>query len=152
MFFSFLSSLQLVLAYCLLYLILMVQSWLFWFIIFSEFDLVLLIFSGTVIPMLEAVLDVVPIDMLAVHFHDTYGQALSNILISLQVSYILGCWHVSGTACRILYAFTFDPPTISTAKSTTWTIFGFILCKKKWLTWTALLSLVINLSWSHWVE
>jgi len=41
--------------------------------------------------MLEAVLDVVPIDMLAVHFHDTYGQALSNILISLQVSYILGC-------------------------------------------------------------
>ncbi|XP_047151921.1 hydroxymethylglutaryl-CoA lyase, mitochondrial-like isoform X2 [Vigna umbellata] len=40
---------------------------------------------GTVIPMLEAVLDVVPTDMLAVHFHDTYGQALSNILISLQM-------------------------------------------------------------------
>lgn len=36
--------------------------------------------------MLEAVLDVVPIDKLAVHFHDTYGQALSNILISLQVN------------------------------------------------------------------
>ncbi|XP_027936583.1 hydroxymethylglutaryl-CoA lyase, mitochondrial-like isoform X2 [Vigna unguiculata] len=40
---------------------------------------------GTVIPMLEAVFDVVPTDMLAVHFHDTYGQALSNILISLQM-------------------------------------------------------------------
>lgn len=48
--------------------------------------LVFLIFTGSVIPMLEAVLDVVPIDKLAVHFHDTYGQALSNILISLQVN------------------------------------------------------------------
>lgn len=46
------------------------------------------IFLGTVIPMLEAVLDVVPIEKLAVHFHDTYGQALSNILLSLQVSYL----------------------------------------------------------------
>jgi hypothetical protein len=36
--------------------------------------------------MLEAVIDVVPIEKLAVHFHDTYGQALSNILASLQVS------------------------------------------------------------------
>lgn len=36
--------------------------------------------------MLEAVMDVVPIDKLAVHFHDTYGQSLPNILISLQVS------------------------------------------------------------------
>ena len=44
------------------------------------------IFPGTVIPMLEAVMDVVPVDRLAVHFHDTYGQALSNILVSLQVS------------------------------------------------------------------
>ncbi|POO00506.1 2-isopropylmalate synthase [Trema orientale] len=40
---------------------------------------------GTVIPMLKAVIDVVPIDKLAVHFHDTYGQALSNTLVSLQV-------------------------------------------------------------------
>ncbi|KAM6548071.1 hypothetical protein CsatB_019747 [Cannabis sativa] len=40
---------------------------------------------GTVIPMLKAVIDVVPIDMLAVHFHDTYGQALSNTLVSLQI-------------------------------------------------------------------
>ncbi|XP_038718810.1 hydroxymethylglutaryl-CoA lyase, mitochondrial-like isoform X2 [Tripterygium wilfordii] len=42
---------------------------------------------GTVIPMLEAVMDVIPIDKLAVHFHDTYGQALSNILASLQISW-----------------------------------------------------------------
>ncbi|KAM1306792.1 hypothetical protein ACFX2H_009132 [Malus domestica] len=35
--------------------------------------------------MLEAVIDVVPTDKLAVHFHDTYGQALSNILASLQI-------------------------------------------------------------------
>ncbi|KAL9260284.1 Hydroxymethylglutaryl-CoA lyase, mitochondrial-like protein [Drosera capensis] len=40
---------------------------------------------GTVIPMLEAVVDVIPIEILAVHFHDTYGQALSNILASLQM-------------------------------------------------------------------
>lgn len=40
---------------------------------------------GTVLPMLEAVIKVVPIEKLAVHFHDTYGQALANILISLQM-------------------------------------------------------------------
>lgn len=40
---------------------------------------------GTVIPMLEAVIEAVPREKLAVHFHDTYGQALSNILVSLQV-------------------------------------------------------------------
>ncbi|KAF3638857.1 Hydroxymethylglutaryl-CoA lyase, mitochondrial [Capsicum annuum] len=39
---------------------------------------------GTVIPMLDAVTQVVPVERLAVHFHDTYGQALSNILVSLQ--------------------------------------------------------------------
>uniref|UniRef100_A0A6N2K5P3 hydroxymethylglutaryl-CoA lyase n=1 Tax=Salix viminalis TaxID=40686 RepID=A0A6N2K5P3_SALVM len=44
---------------------------------------------GTVIPMLEAVIDAVPIEKLAVHFHDTYGQALSNILASLQVTSLL---------------------------------------------------------------
>jgi len=50
--------------------------------------LVLIFFDnlGTVVPMLEAVMNVVPVDKLAVHFHDTYGQALSNILASLQVS------------------------------------------------------------------
>ncbi|XP_030517085.1 hydroxymethylglutaryl-CoA lyase, mitochondrial-like isoform X2 [Rhodamnia argentea] len=40
---------------------------------------------GSVVPMLEAVMNVVPVDKLAVHFHDTYGQALSNILASLQM-------------------------------------------------------------------
>ncbi|CAI9277506.1 unnamed protein product [Lactuca saligna] len=40
---------------------------------------------GTVIPMLEAVMEVVPIEKLAVHFHDTYGQSLPNILVSLQM-------------------------------------------------------------------
>lgn len=40
---------------------------------------------GNVLPMLEAVMAVVPVEKLAVHFHDTYGQALSNILLSLQM-------------------------------------------------------------------
>ncbi|KAL5708468.1 hydroxymethylglutaryl-CoA lyase [Ranunculus cassubicifolius] len=40
---------------------------------------------GNVVPMLAAVMDVVPVEKLAVHFHDTYGQSLSNILISLQM-------------------------------------------------------------------
>ncbi len=35
--------------------------------------------------MLNAVVDVVPLDKLAVHFHDTYGQALANILVALQM-------------------------------------------------------------------
>ncbi|GMH07618.1 hypothetical protein Nepgr_009458 [Nepenthes gracilis] len=40
---------------------------------------------GTIIPMLGAVMAVVPVDKLAVHFHDTYGQSLPNILVSLQM-------------------------------------------------------------------
>ncbi|XP_020593186.1 hydroxymethylglutaryl-CoA lyase, mitochondrial-like [Phalaenopsis equestris] len=40
---------------------------------------------GSVIPMLNAVMSVVPVEKLAVHFHDTYGQSLSNILVSLQM-------------------------------------------------------------------
>ena len=36
--------------------------------------------------MLLAVMAVVPAEKLAVHFHDTYGQSLANILVSLQVS------------------------------------------------------------------
>ncbi|XP_054818624.1 hydroxymethylglutaryl-CoA lyase, mitochondrial [Prosopis cineraria] len=40
---------------------------------------------GTVIPMLLAVMAVVPIEAIAVHFHDTYGQSLPNILASLQM-------------------------------------------------------------------
>ncbi|KAH7521149.1 hypothetical protein FEM48_Zijuj07G0002600 [Ziziphus jujuba var. spinosa] len=65
---------------------------------------------GTVIPMLEAVTDVVPIDKLAVHFHDTYGQALSNILISLQmgiatvdssISGLGGCPYAKGASGNV---------------------------------------------------
>jgi len=36
--------------------------------------------------MLEAVMAVVPVEKLSVHFHDTYGQSLPNIYVSLQVS------------------------------------------------------------------
>jgi len=36
--------------------------------------------------MLEGVLATVPVDKLAIHCHDTYGQALANILTALQVS------------------------------------------------------------------
>jgi len=45
---------------------------------------------GTMRAMLEAVMSAqVPVDVLAVHCHDTYGQALANILTALQVSFII---------------------------------------------------------------
>jgi hydroxymethylglutaryl-CoA lyase len=40
---------------------------------------------GTVKTMLEAVATGVPLRMLAVHMHDTYGQALANIYASLEL-------------------------------------------------------------------
>jgi hydroxymethylglutaryl-CoA lyase len=40
---------------------------------------------GTVKTMLEAVAMGVPMNMLAVHMHDTYGQALANIYASLEL-------------------------------------------------------------------
>ncbi|MCO5568248.1 hypothetical protein L7F22_021944 [Adiantum nelumboides] len=40
---------------------------------------------GNVLPMLEAVMDVAPVEKIAVHFHDTYGQALANIFLALQM-------------------------------------------------------------------
>ena len=40
---------------------------------------------ASVIKMLQAVSNRVPIDKLAVHFHDTYGQALTNIYAALQM-------------------------------------------------------------------
>lgn len=40
---------------------------------------------GSVLPMLEAVMEVLPLESIAVHFHDTYGQALANILLALQM-------------------------------------------------------------------
>jgi hydroxymethylglutaryl-CoA lyase len=34
--------------------------------------------------MIEAVAEAVPVDRIALHFHDTYGQALANILSCLE--------------------------------------------------------------------
>ncbi|XP_014491339.1 hydroxymethylglutaryl-CoA lyase, mitochondrial isoform X3 [Vigna radiata var. radiata] len=54
---------------------------------------------GTVVPMLEAVLDVVPTDMVAVHFHDTYdGYQHSGFICcwSWRLSICQGCnWECS---------------------------------------------------------
>uniref|UniRef100_A0A0E0MJC6 hydroxymethylglutaryl-CoA lyase n=1 Tax=Oryza punctata TaxID=4537 RepID=A0A0E0MJC6_ORYPU len=51
---------------------------------------------GSVLAMLEAVMSFVPVDNLAVHFHDTYGQALANILVSLQLGINIVDSSVSG--------------------------------------------------------
>lgn len=60
--------------------------------------------------MLSAVLNVVPTKQLAVHFHDTYGQALSNILVALQqgisvvdssVSGLGGCPYAKGASGNV---------------------------------------------------
>ncbi|GAA0139743.1 lyase [Lithospermum erythrorhizon] len=65
---------------------------------------------GTVVPMLEAVMAVVPLEKLAVHFHDTYGQALANILVSLQmgistvdssISGLGGCPYAKGASGNV---------------------------------------------------
>lgn len=40
---------------------------------------------GKVRAMLETVAGAIPIEQLAVHFHDTYGQALANILAALEL-------------------------------------------------------------------
>lgn len=41
---------------------------------------------GSMSEMLQSVSREVPVGALAVHCHDTYGQALANILVALQVS------------------------------------------------------------------
>jgi hydroxymethylglutaryl-CoA lyase len=45
---------------------------------------------ATVIPMLDAVASAVggQLDLLAVHFHDTYGQGLVNLLVSLEKGFV----------------------------------------------------------------
>lgn len=58
------------------------------FILFPLSSYLMYVGTGTVVAMLEAVMAVVPVDKLAVHFHDTYGQSLPNILISLQVRHL----------------------------------------------------------------
>lgn len=40
---------------------------------------------GSMLKMLQSVMEEVPAHALAVHCHDTYGQALPNILTALQV-------------------------------------------------------------------
>lgn len=40
---------------------------------------------GSMLKMLQSVMKEVPANALAVHCHDTYGQALPNILTALQV-------------------------------------------------------------------
>jgi hydroxymethylglutaryl-CoA lyase len=60
--------------------------------------------------MLDAVLTNIPQNTLAVHFHDTYGQALANILIALQkgisvvdsaVSGLGGCPYAKGASGNV---------------------------------------------------
>ena len=48
--------------------------------------------KGSIEKMLEDVMNVVPASQLALHCHDTYGQALANILTALKVN---------GMSCRI---------------------------------------------------
>jgi hydroxymethylglutaryl-CoA lyase len=47
--------------------------------------------------MLQAVAAVVPMPALAVHFHDTYGQALANILACVEAGVRVVDASVSGT-------------------------------------------------------
>ena len=42
-------------------------------------------FEGSMKLMLDAVLQEAPASHLAMHCHDTYGQALANIVIAIQV-------------------------------------------------------------------
>lgn len=65
---------------------------------------------ASTVAMLRATKEVVPVDKLAVHFHDTYGQALSNILVALQegfsvvdssVSGLGGCPYAKGAAGNV---------------------------------------------------
>ena len=60
--------------------------------------------------LLDAVLEKIPTDKLAVHFHDTYGQALANILVALQhgiavmdsaVSGLGGCPYAKGASGNV---------------------------------------------------
>ncbi|KAG7401520.1 3-hydroxymethyl-3-methylglutaryl-CoA lyase [Phytophthora boehmeriae] len=65
---------------------------------------------ASTLAMLQATKQVVPVDRLAVHFHDTYGQALSNMLIALQegvavvdssVAGLGGCPYASGASGNV---------------------------------------------------
>lgn len=66
--------------------------------------------AGSVITMLEAVKQHVGVEQLAVHFHDTYGQALTNIYAALQagvsvvdssVAGLGGCPYATGASGNV---------------------------------------------------
>lgn len=42
---------------------------------------------GSMRAVLEAVLSLIPAEAVAVHCHDTYGQALPNILTAIEVQF-----------------------------------------------------------------
>jgi isopropylmalate/homocitrate/citramalate synthase len=63
-----------------------------------------------VLAMLDAVLEVVPVNKIAVHFHDTYGQALTNIYAALSrgvavidsaVAGLGGCPYAAGASGNV---------------------------------------------------
>jgi len=65
---------------------------------------------GKVEALLEAVTSAIPVRRLAVHFHDTYGQALANLLVALQagievvdaaVAGLGGCPYAPGAAGNV---------------------------------------------------
>lgn len=65
---------------------------------------------ATVLAMLDAVLTVVPVDKIAIHFHDTYGQALTNIYAALSrgiavidsaVAGLGGCPYAAGASGNV---------------------------------------------------
>ncbi|KAJ6665885.1 hypothetical protein lerEdw1_001357 [Lerista edwardsae] len=62
---------------------------------------------GSMKRMLESVMMEIPVSAIAVHCHDTYGQALANILTALQVisssTYYL-FWFYSSTYFSLLYS------------------------------------------------
>lgn len=51
---------------------------------------------GKVVELLSAVKQAIPADIIAVHFHDTYGQALANIFAALQAGIHIVDSSVSG--------------------------------------------------------
>jgi isopropylmalate/homocitrate/citramalate synthase len=66
--------------------------------------------AGTTQTMIDAVMDKVPVRNLAGHFHDTYGQALANILTAMQrgvavfdssVAGLGGCPYARGAAGNV---------------------------------------------------
>lgn len=60
---------------------------------------------GSMCEMLEVVSREVPVSALAVHCHDTYGQALANILVALQVSLLAVILRLWGSDEDIFYSF-----------------------------------------------